>query len=112
VFGRLRRRQKECRRIRHLAFHFGRRGLIVENWLAYSRKSGFCEDYAGHLRGQDQEYLYRIARSIAREHTFAIESLVFQNKELAGARGRDGLFLRTVRARSPDRPGSTCSGGR
>jgi hypothetical protein len=45
-----------------------------------------------HVRGQDQEYYYRIARSIAREHTFAIEPLVFQNKELAGARGRDGLF--------------------
>jgi hypothetical protein len=40
-----------------------------------------------HVRGQDQEYYYRIARSIAREHTFAIEPLVFQNKELAGARG-------------------------
>lgn len=45
-----------------------------------------------HVRGQDQEYYYRIARSIAREHTFAIEPLVFQNKELAGAGGRDGLF--------------------
>jgi len=45
-----------------------------------------------HVRGQDQEYYYRIARSIAREHTFAIEPLVFQNKELADSRGRDGLF--------------------
>ena len=36
-----------------------------------------------HVRGQDQEYYYRIARSIAREHTFAIEPLGFQNKELA-----------------------------
>jgi hypothetical protein len=47
---------------------------------------------SGHLRGQDQEYFYRMARSIAREHTFAIEPLVLNNKELAGARGRDGKF--------------------
>src|SRR5438105_7267948 len=46
----------------------------------------------GHLLGQDQELHYRMARSIAREHTFAIEPLVFGNIELAGARGRDGRF--------------------
>jgi hypothetical protein len=47
---------------------------------------------SGHLRGQDQEYFYRMACSIAREHTFAIEPLVLNNRELAGARGRDGKF--------------------
>ena len=47
---------------------------------------------SGHLRGQDQEYFYRMACSIARERTFAIEPLVLKNKELAGARGRDGKF--------------------
>src|SRR5438067_5673181 len=46
----------------------------------------------GHLHGQDQECFYRMARSIARERTFAIEPLVFQNRELGGARGRDNLF--------------------
>jgi hypothetical protein len=43
-------RQKGCCRIRQLAFHFGRRQLIVENWQAYSRKSGFSEDYASETR--------------------------------------------------------------
>ena len=47
---------------------------------------------SGHLRGQDQEYFYRMARSLAREHTFAIEPLVLNNNELAGARGPDGKF--------------------
>jgi len=40
----------------------------------------------------EPEYYYRISRFLAREHTFAIEPLVFQNKELADSRGRDGLF--------------------
>ena len=47
---------------------------------------------SGHLGGQDQEYYYRMARSLAREHTFAIEPLIFNNTELAGRRGRDGRF--------------------
>lgn len=47
---------------------------------------------SGHLGGQDQEYYYRMARSLAREHTFAIEPLKFNNTELAGRRGRDGRF--------------------
>src|SRR5260370_12545190 len=46
----------------------------------------------GHLLGQDQEYYYRIARSIAHQHTFAVEPLVFGKTELAGARGRNGRF--------------------
>jgi hypothetical protein len=46
----------------------------------------------GHLLGQDQEYYYRIARSIAHQHTFAVKPLVFGKTELAGARGRDGRF--------------------
>lgn len=33
-----------------------------------------------------------MARSLAREHTFAIEPLIFNNTELAGRRGRDGRF--------------------
>jgi hypothetical protein len=47
---------------------------------------------SGHLRGQDQEYFYRMARSLARERTFAIEPLVLGEAELAGVRGRDGRF--------------------
>jgi hypothetical protein len=47
---------------------------------------------SGHLDGQDQEYYYRMARSLAREHTFSIEPLVYKNTEIAGARGRDGRF--------------------
>jgi hypothetical protein len=47
---------------------------------------------SGHLRGQDQEYFYRMARSLAREHTFAIEPLVLGEAELAGVRGRDDRF--------------------
>jgi hypothetical protein len=47
---------------------------------------------SGHLRGQDQEYFYRMARSLAREHTFAIDPLVLGEAELAGVRGRDGRF--------------------
>src|SRR6266513_1328484 len=47
---------------------------------------------SGHLRGQDQEYFYRMARSLAREHTFAIEPLVLGEAELAGVRGHDGRF--------------------
>ncbi len=47
---------------------------------------------SGHLRGQDQEYFYRMARSLAREQTFAIEPLVLGEAELAGVRGHDGRF--------------------
>jgi hypothetical protein len=44
MFGRRRRQQEGCCLIQHLTFHLGRRPLIVENWLAYSRKSGFSEE--------------------------------------------------------------------
>lgn len=47
---------------------------------------------SGHLLGQDEEYYYRMARSVARDHSFAIEPLVFRNIEIAGARGEDGSF--------------------
>jgi hypothetical protein len=47
---------------------------------------------SGHLLGQDQEYFYRMARSLALEQSFAIEPLVFQGRELAGGRGNDGRF--------------------
>ena len=47
---------------------------------------------SGHLDGQDQEYYYRMARSLAQEKTFSIEPLVYNNTEIAGARGRDGRF--------------------
>jgi len=33
-----------------------------------------------------------MARSLARDHTFAIEPLIFNNTELAGKRGRNGRF--------------------
>ena len=46
----------------------------------------------GHLLGQDQEFYYRMARSLAHERTFAIEPLVFRGTEIGGARGRDGRF--------------------
>jgi hypothetical protein len=44
MFGRRRRQQEGCCLIQHLTFHFGRKPLIVENWLAYSRKSGFSKE--------------------------------------------------------------------
>jgi len=47
---------------------------------------------SGHLTGQDQEYFYRTARAIAREHAFAIEPIKLGDVELAGTRGRDGKF--------------------
>jgi len=47
---------------------------------------------SGHLLGQDEEYYYRMARSVARDHSFTIEPLVFRNTEIAGARGVDGRF--------------------
>ena len=47
---------------------------------------------SGHLIGQDQEYFYRTARAIAREHSFAIQPIVLDDVELAGTRGRDGRF--------------------
>lgn len=49
MFGRRSERQRGCCRIQHLGFHLGvkRKTLIVENRLAYSRKSGFSKGYAG-----------------------------------------------------------------
>jgi hypothetical protein len=47
---------------------------------------------SGHLTGQDQEYFYRTARAIARDHTFAIEPITLRDIELAGTRGREGKF--------------------
>jgi hypothetical protein len=47
---------------------------------------------SGHVTGQDQEYFYRTARSLARDGSFAIEPIKLNDVELAGARGRDGRF--------------------
>src|SRR5207302_8141589 len=47
---------------------------------------------SGHLAGQDQEYFYRMARSISRHGSFAIEPLSQLERELAGTRGREGRF--------------------
>ena len=69
-----------------------RSALRVAVGLALVVQALYFLTASGHLRGQDQEYFYRMACSIAREHTFAIEPLVLNNKELAGARGRDGKF--------------------
>lgn len=46
----------------------------------------------GHLLGQDQEYFYRMARSLALEGSFAVEPQVIGERELAGGRGTDGRF--------------------
>jgi len=69
-----------------------RSALRVAVGLVLSVQALYLLSANGHLQAQDQEYYYRMARSLAREHTFAIEPLVFQNKELAGGRGRDGRF--------------------
>src|ERR1700686_1614950 len=69
-----------------------RSALRVAVGLALFVQAVYLLSANGHLQSQDQEYFYRMARSMAREHTFAIEPLVFQYKERAGARGRDGLF--------------------
>src|SRR6266498_2036358 len=43
----------------------------------------------GHLLGQDHEYFYRMARSLARDGSFAVEPLGLRE---AGSRGVDGRF--------------------
>ena len=76
----------------HMSVTPPRSALRVAVGLALVVQALYFLTASGHLRGQDQEYFYRMACSIAREHTFAIEPLVLNNKELAGARGRDGKF--------------------
>ena len=76
----------------HMSVTPPRSALRVAVGLVLSAQALYLLSANGHLQSQDQEYYYRMARSIAREHTFAIEPLVFQNKEIAGARGRDSFF--------------------